>query len=312
MMFTALLMRPWILLAKSIGACPRILADDILLLVHGAGMIRRFTTGLTLTHQYVLDMGAKIAEGKSLNVVSTITARRWLSATAWDLAGGAIKVVEHLRYLGGHLTTTTKRHHSTLTQRGVVGQHMAGRAGRLPASRKQKAAIIRVKVMSTALYGIEVADFAEREYAKLSTAILAALTINASRKDVDWTFTVASFGSDLDPVVQTLTRRCMALRRAIAKKPHMRGKYQGIYEAYRRCNSAATLQDDYTTSQLSNLKPAPHPTMDSRSIWKQGVKPRGPIGLLLQSIHYLGAALNATFEIVQYNEVPIHIFQTTH
>jgi hypothetical protein len=122
MMFTALLMRPWILLAKSIGACPRILADDILLLVHGTGMIRRFTKGLTLTHQYLLDMGAKIAEGKSLNFASTITARKWLSATAWDLAGGAIKVVEHLRYLGGHLTTTTKRHHSTLTQRGVVGQ----------------------------------------------------------------------------------------------------------------------------------------------------------------------------------------------
>ena len=95
---------------------------------------------------------------------------------------------------------------------------MAARTSRLPAARHLKAAIIRVKVLSVALYGIEVADFTEREYATLTTAILAALTANSSRKDVEWTFTTSSFGSDLDPVVQALTRRCMAVRRAIAKK----------------------------------------------------------------------------------------------
>ncbi len=52
--------------------------------------------------------------------------------------------------------------------------------------------------------------------------------------------------------------------------------------------------------------------MDSRTIWKHGIKPKGPIGLLLQSIHYMGAALNSKFEIVQYNEVPIHLFQTPY
>ena len=66
-----------------------------------------------------------------------------------------------------------------------MGQHMAASAGRLPAARPQKAAIIRVKVMSTACYGIEVADYTEREYATLSTAILAALASDAARKDVD-------------------------------------------------------------------------------------------------------------------------------
>ncbi len=108
MMLTALLMRPCVLLAKRIVACPRILADDILLLVPGQGLIRTFSKGLSLTHDYLIDMGAKIAEGKSLNFASTVAARKWLSATAWGKAGGAIKVVEHLRYRSPH-------HHSQET-----------------------------------------------------------------------------------------------------------------------------------------------------------------------------------------------------
>ncbi len=104
----------------------------------------------------------------------------------------------------------------------------------------------------------------------------------------------------------------MALRRAIAKKPHLLNKYQGIYESYRKLNSAATIRDEHTPQQLSQLKPAPHPTVDSRTSWKQAVKPKGPIGLLLQSIHYMGVALTSNLEIVQYNEVPIHLIQTPY
>ena len=60
MLFTALLMRPWLLMAKSRGCLPRILADDILLIATGRGAIRRFATVLHLSRQYLLDMGAKI------------------------------------------------------------------------------------------------------------------------------------------------------------------------------------------------------------------------------------------------------------
>ncbi len=163
MMFTALLMRPWILMTKQMGACPRILADDILLLVPGKGMIKKFARSLTYTRDYLIDMGAKIAEGKSLNVASTKAARKWITATLWEKAGGAISVVEHLRYLGGHLTTTAKRHHGTLIQRGIVGQHMAARAGRLPAARPQQPPIIRVQVMTAACYGSEFTATAHKE-----------------------------------------------------------------------------------------------------------------------------------------------------
>ena len=226
MMFTALIMRPWVMLAKGRGCIPRILADDIMLIAKGKGAIRKFATTLQLSHQYLLDMGAKIAHGKSVNFASTKPARTWLAETAWVLAGGAIKVVEHLRYLGGHITMGAKRHHSTISGRGQHGQAMARRVDKLPVARNKKAAIIRAKVIPASLYGVEIADPTEKEYASLTSAILSALTGHASRKDVDWAFHSASFGDDLDPVCLTLTRRCLALRRTIAKRPHPLQKYQ--------------------------------------------------------------------------------------
>ncbi len=158
MLFTALIMRPWVLMAKARGCLPRILADDIMLIAKGKGAIRRFASVLNLSHQYLLDMGAKIAHGKSINFASTKTARTWLAETAWDLAGGAIKVVEHMRYLGGHISTGAKRHNTTLSGRGKNGQTMARKVDRLPVDRKKKAAIIRAKVIPASLYGIRQSD----------------------------------------------------------------------------------------------------------------------------------------------------------
>ncbi len=95
MLFTALIMRPWVLMAKARGCFPRILADDIMLIATGKGFLRRFATTLNLSHHYLLDMGAKIAHGKSLNFASTKPARPWLAVPACALAGGAILLFEH-------------------------------------------------------------------------------------------------------------------------------------------------------------------------------------------------------------------------
>ncbi len=114
MAMTALIMRPWVLMAKQNGASPRILADAIMIVTSGTGMVRKFAKSLTFTHQYLIDMGAKIAEGKSMNFASNSNVREWLATTAWPLAGGSIIVVDHLRYLGGHISTTTNSHADTL------------------------------------------------------------------------------------------------------------------------------------------------------------------------------------------------------
>ena len=166
-----------------------------------------------------------------------------------------------------------RRHNHTLSQRGTIGQTMARKVAKLPVERKHKASILRAKVVPASFYGIEIADYTEREYSNLTVAVMGALTANAAKKDVDWVFQVASFGDDLDPTCITLTRRCLALRRTLAKKPHLLAKYQAIYDGYRAKRSAATLAEDYTKLELSKLEPAPHPTVASRSKWKSAIQP---------------------------------------
>ncbi len=84
MLFMAALMRPWILMSKARGCFPRILADDILLIAKGKGAIRMFAAVLNLSHQYLIDMGAKIAHGKSrFHQESTHVACRNRLAPCW-------------------------------------------------------------------------------------------------------------------------------------------------------------------------------------------------------------------------------------
>ena len=70
MMFTALLMRPWLLMMREMSVVPRVLADDILLVTTGADHEQRFIEGYSATHLYLADMGAKLAADRSL-VMST-------------------------------------------------------------------------------------------------------------------------------------------------------------------------------------------------------------------------------------------------
>ena len=68
-------------------------------------MIGRLAEALNSTHEYLNDMGARVAPAKSYNFASSKKAATWLSKTTWDHIGAKIKVVTDLRYLGAHLTT---------------------------------------------------------------------------------------------------------------------------------------------------------------------------------------------------------------
>ena len=72
MMYIALIMRPWARMQKTEGNFPKVLADDILLVATGPLMLRKFADGLAETHQYLVDMGARIAPDKNMNFASTI------------------------------------------------------------------------------------------------------------------------------------------------------------------------------------------------------------------------------------------------
>ena len=71
MVMVALIMRPWIAMVRAIpGVDCYILADDVLLLAEGAAMVGRLRDALNTTHEYLNDMGARVAPTKSYNFAS--------------------------------------------------------------------------------------------------------------------------------------------------------------------------------------------------------------------------------------------------
>ena len=63
MTLVALIMRPWIIIMRSIpGVQCLILADDVLILATGKGMVRNVADAINKTHQCLHAMGAKVVE----------------------------------------------------------------------------------------------------------------------------------------------------------------------------------------------------------------------------------------------------------
>ena len=65
MLFIAFMLRPWILRCRAAGAKPRTLADDIMVYTTGPQHESIFEKAYDITHEYIEDMGAKLAPKKS-------------------------------------------------------------------------------------------------------------------------------------------------------------------------------------------------------------------------------------------------------
>ena len=92
MAMVALIMRPWIIQMRRIaGIACYILADDVLVLAKGPDMVGRLAEALNSTHEFLQDMGAKVAPAKSYNFASVKTAVAWLEDTTWDIIGEEIQ-----------------------------------------------------------------------------------------------------------------------------------------------------------------------------------------------------------------------------
>ncbi len=56
----------------------KVLADDVLMVTEGKTMLRKFVDALNYTHQYLQDMGARVAPSKSFNFASALVpGSRW-------------------------------------------------------------------------------------------------------------------------------------------------------------------------------------------------------------------------------------------
>ena len=101
MTIVVLLMRAWLIEMRSKQVDAKVLADDVFILAKGRRMLRQYTKALDYTHQYLQDMGSKVAPGKSYIFASTELGRKWLKETWWKKIQSNIMVLKDMRYLGG-------------------------------------------------------------------------------------------------------------------------------------------------------------------------------------------------------------------
>ena len=76
MMFIALQMRPWVIAMRGIGAIPRILADDLMIITTGVHHCASMEKAINLTHCMLHNMGATVAPDKSYIFTNRQAARR--------------------------------------------------------------------------------------------------------------------------------------------------------------------------------------------------------------------------------------------
>ena len=202
------------------------MADDVLILAKGRRMLRQYTKALDYTHQYLQDMGSKVAPSKSYNFASTDRGRKWLEETWWKKIQANIAVVKDIRYLGGHLNTTGKMCRATIEARCEAGLLQLTKLKHVNADSSDKIKAITTKVYAGIMYGIEGADITEVMTARISAAVIDVFRCKNDFHDADWFYTMLSNGAsrDLDPTIQILLRRCLEFRRAICKKPKTSAK----------------------------------------------------------------------------------------
>jgi len=321
MMMVALIMRPWIIIMRSIpDVTAYILADDVLVVATGGNMVQNIAEAINQTHGYLHSMGAKVAPDKSYNFASTEAARRWLADTWWEGINDKIAVVKDFRYLGAHITTARSCVSSTLDKRWEEAMVQLKRLKFAPATIDAKCMAIKAKIYAAAMYGVEAAEVSPQKVAKLTAAVINVFRSRNNNHNVDRFFTTLTPDKqELDPMVEIFARRAMQIRRTICKQRHMEEKYKRMLKKYADQNKEAEVapawfqeldQKDRSTNQRPTRYPPaqPHPSSNQYDpVWKKGIKVKGPMGLLIESIIWHGLVIDQNLRIWQSNEEPIDL-----
>ena len=117
MNFMAFLMRPWVLLMKSMDAHPRVLADDLMVTIFGADYYERFKHFFETTIKYCVDLGARVAPDKSFTFSSDKRTQAALKQHVWRTLNEKLKVLSYTRDLGTHLSLNVAMVGTTINER---------------------------------------------------------------------------------------------------------------------------------------------------------------------------------------------------
>ena len=95
----------------------------------------------------------------------------------------------------------------------------------------------------------------------------------------------------------------MGIRRATAKRPTLVKQMQTSMKSYNQAEAGAT----ETGNDDLFGEPAPHPNQLRRKSILDEVKPKGPVGYLLQAVNCIGGILNRDFTLDTRHEAAIDI-----
>ena len=134
----AFFLRPWLLQMERLGAMPRTLADDVLLLTKGGRALNLFHEAFNQTIQHLYKLCGRVAPAKSLVFVTVSHHRQWLKRHVWVPLRQGIIVVFHFRDLGAQFNATHKISTTQSKVRLADGLHALHSMGRLPHERHYK------------------------------------------------------------------------------------------------------------------------------------------------------------------------------
>ena len=324
MAMVALIMRPWILLMRTFeGITCCILADDVLILATGKQMARNFSKALDATHTFLHDMGAKVAPTKSLNFATHRSVKAWLGKKVWAGIGTTVKVVDDLRYLGAHITTTYDCMSGTLEDRISKAITLLQRLRYCPASVETKVRAITTKVYAAGLYGVEATQISTAKVAKLSAAVIDAFRSRNNSHNADRFYTTLTTDkNDLDPMAQVLVRRVLQIRRTSKKRPEAEAKFKRTLKKYAVKHKEAKGEwpcwyypDEEEAAGKTFVFPPeqPHPsTKEHDQHWSRSIVPVGPIGLLIEAALWHGMAIDDRLNLRQKAEQHIDILEVPY
>lgn len=184
------------------------------------------------------------------------------------------------------------------------------------ASMFSRAKAIRVNIYAGFIYGIKANVSEECQLLGISAAVIDICSGMNDHHETDWFYTVSSAGSGLDLVNQLLIRRLQELRRAICKGPYTKERFKEVVQTdvkhegsdkswYKGVGEEQEGASDYR-------EPAPHPSKRKNVESTKCVKPKGPVGLLVQAVRRSGTIFDKHFNMWQSKEEPVDVLEVAY
>ena len=139
------------------------------------------------------------------------------------------------------------------------------------------------------LYSCESSQVDEHALRKYTSALLKLFGTDNQMHSRSLTFGFSGLRCSIDLFVAIFQRRVTMLRRFLAKNPAKCTLFVRIYDAYAQKSYVGSF---LSTTDVSQLTPAPLPGDNGRSASKATETLSGPIGLLLQHTHICWGVLS--------------------